>query len=94
VFAEDKNMNPKNESIEHDFSLELKSSRNLSRLSTSNEPSQGVLIEGTLGKHVRAAFLESTILQVEGETGVLRLSIRKDEISDQKEGAKEASEEA
>ena len=87
-------MNSKEESIEHDFSLELKSNKNLARLSTSNEPNQGVLIEGTLGKHVRAAFLESTILEVEGESGVLRLSIRKDEISFQKDDAKETSKEA
>ncbi len=73
-------MNPKQEDLEHDFSIELKSNKSLTRLSTSNEPIQEVLIEGTLGRHIRAVFHENTILEVQGEGGILRLNIRKDEI--------------
>jgi hypothetical protein len=79
-------LNPKDENAECDFSVELNSNKNLTRLSTSNEPNQGVLIEGTLGKLRQAAFIETTILEVEGENGVLRLNIRKNEISSPKEG--------
>jgi len=79
---------------EHDFSIELKSNKKLSILSTSNEPDQGVLIEGTLGKHVRAAFLETTIFEVQGDCGVLRLSINKNEIIGLKEAAQQSSKEA
>ena len=73
-------MNSK-ESSEHDFSIELTHSKSLTSLSTSNNGEQGVLIEGTLGKHVKATFLEETILEVQGESGVLRLSINKEEIT-------------
>lgn len=84
-------MNSK-ESNEHDFSIELKSSKNLTSLSTSNEPNQGVVIEGSLGKHVKAAFVDAAVLEVQGENGVLRLSISKEEIIFPKsaETAKEA----
>jgi hypothetical protein len=84
-------MSPKPENPEHDFSVELKSNKNLTRLSTSNEPNQGVLIEGTLGRHLHAEFCESTILEVQGEGGVLRLNIRKEEITYPKEAAEETS---
>jgi len=81
------------ENNEHDFSIELKSNKRLSRLSTSNEPGQGVLIEGTLGKHVRAAFLETTMLEVQGDCGVLRLSINRNEIIGLKEVTRQNSKE-
>lgn len=72
-------MNLKEDS-EHDFSIELKYSKSLTSLSTNNNGKQGVLIEGTLGKHVKAIFLEPTILEVRGESGLLRLSISTEEI--------------
>lgn len=82
-------MNSK-ENSEHDFSIELKHSKNLTSLSTNNNGKNGVLIEGTLGKHVKAAFLETTILEVQGENGVLRLSISKEEIITSKNVTEEA----
>jgi len=82
-------MNSK-ENSEHDFSIELKHSKSLTSLSTNNNGKQGVLIEGTLGKHVKAAFLEATILEVQGENGVLRLSISKEEIITSKNVTEEA----
>lgn len=89
---EEQDMNSK-ESNEHDFSIELKSNKNLTSLSTSNEQDHGVVIEGTLGKHVKATFVDATVLEVQGESGVLRLSISKDEITIPKtpeQAAKEA----
>jgi hypothetical protein len=77
------------EKKEHDFSIELKYSKSLTSLSTNNNGKQGVLIEGTLGKHIKAAFLEPTILEVQGESGILRLSICKEEITFPKDAAEE-----
>lgn len=62
---------------ERDFSIELRSSSHLTRLSSNG----GVLIEGTLGKLQHAVFVEPEILEVEGSFGVLRLNVRKDEIT-------------
>jgi hypothetical protein len=59
-----------------DFSVELFSSKHLTRLSSNG----GVLIEGTLGKLRHASFVEPEILEVKGDCGVLRLNLRKSEI--------------
>jgi hypothetical protein len=60
----------------HDFSIELISNKHLTRLSSNG----GVLIEGTLGKLQTACFVETEILEVKGDCGILRLKITKDEI--------------
>jgi hypothetical protein len=62
---------------ERDFSVELISNRHLSRLSSNS----GVLVEGTLGKLQSASFVEPEILEVKGSAGVLRLNLRKSEIT-------------
>ncbi len=67
---------------ERDFSIELKSSKHLTRLSTSNNDSNcGVLIEGTLGRLLHIFFVEPEILEVKGEGGVLRLNVRRSEVA-------------
>ncbi len=65
------------ENEERDFSVELSSNKHLTRLSANG----GVLIEGTLGKLQHALFVEPEILEVKGDCGVLRLNVRKNEIS-------------
>ncbi len=67
----------KPENCERDFSIELASSGNLTRFATNG----GVLIEGTLGRLLRVFFVEPEILEVKGDSGVLRLNLRKSEIS-------------
>ena len=69
-------MNTSNEDA-RDFSVELISSKHLTRLSSNG----GVLIEGTLGKLLHASFVEPEILEVKGNCGVLRLNVRKNEIT-------------
>jgi hypothetical protein len=59
-----------------DFSVELVSSKHITRVSANG----GVLIEGTLGKLLHASFVEPEILEVKGDCGVLRLNVRKNEI--------------
>jgi len=60
-----------------DFSVELTSNKHLTRFSANG----GVLIEGTLGKLLNACFVEPEILEVKGDCGVLRINLRKNEIS-------------
>jgi hypothetical protein len=69
-------MNSSNQD-ERDFSIELTSNKHLTRLSANG----GVLIEGTIGKLQRACFVEPEILEVKGDCGVLRLNLRKNEIT-------------
>ena len=69
-------MNKSNQD-ERDFSVELISNKHLTRLSSNG----GVLIEGTLGKLQSASFVEPEILEVKGNFGVLRLNLRKNEIT-------------
>jgi hypothetical protein len=59
-----------------DFSVELIFSKNLTRFSSNG----GILIEGTIGKLLHAAFVETEILEIKGDCGVLRLNVRKEEI--------------
>jgi hypothetical protein len=75
--------NQENENSERDFSIELKANKHLTRLSTSANGANngGVLIEGTLGKLQHASFVEPEILEVKGSYGVLRLNVRKTEIT-------------
>ncbi len=69
-----------NENGERDFSIEITSDKH--RISTlSTDVNDGVLIEGTLGKLQHAAFVEPEILEVKGSCGVLRVNLRRSEIT-------------
>jgi len=73
-------LNPReNEDCESDFSIELIKKHKLSIIST--DENGGALIEGTLGKLHRASFVEPEILEVKGSFGVLRLHLRRNEIT-------------
>jgi hypothetical protein len=74
-------MESKTNAKERVFSIELKSKRNLKNVTLTNGSSDGVLVEGTLGKLVRATFTEGVILEVIGENGVLRVDLGEDEIT-------------
>jgi hypothetical protein len=62
------------------FSVELKSKRNLKNVTLTNGSSDSVLVEGTIGELVQAAFAEGIILEVVGKNGVLRIDLGEDEI--------------
>lgn len=66
-----------------DFSIELNSNQNLTRLQTSSNGS-GVLVEGTLGDLEHAVFVEPEILEVRGSCGVLRVNLRSNEVREKK----------
>jgi len=62
------------------FSVELKSKRNLKNVTLTNDSSDSVLVEGTIGELVQATFAEGIILEVVGKNGILRIDLREDEI--------------
>lgn len=62
------------------FSVELKSKRDLKNVTLTSGSTGSVLVEGTIGELVQAAFAEGIILEVVGKNGVLRVDLREDEI--------------
>jgi len=69
-----------NENNERSFSIELSYDKHsLSTLTT--DVHDGVIIEGTLGTLQHATFVEPEILEVKGSCGVLRVNLRRSEIT-------------
>jgi hypothetical protein len=68
------------ENDDRDFSIELDSNQ-CWHSCPSNGGNESVLIEGTLGRLLRASFVELEILEVKGSRGVLRLYLRESEIT-------------
>jgi hypothetical protein len=62
------------------FSVELKSKTSLKNITMTNGSKESVLVEGTIGKLVQAAFVEDVILEVAGEKGVLRINLEPKEL--------------
>jgi hypothetical protein len=62
------------------FSVELKSKTSLNNVTIANGSSESVLVEGTIGKLVEAAFVEDVILEVVGEKGVLRINLEQKDL--------------
>ncbi len=74
-------MENKTSGKERVFCVELKSRRNLKNVSLTNGASDSVLVEGTIGELLHAAFKEGIILEVIGKKGVLRVDLGENEIS-------------
>jgi hypothetical protein len=66
---------------EKNFTVELKSRKNLKNINVSNGCKESVLIEGTLGKLERACFVEGVILEIVGQEGVLRIDLEEEELT-------------
>ena len=64
-------------------SVELKSMRSLKKISIANGSRDSVLVEGTIGELVQAAFAEGIMLEAIGKEGILRMDLREDEIRKQ-----------
>lgn len=73
-------MENRTEQKERIFSIELDSKENIRNLALSNGPSDGVLVEGTLGQLMEANFKEDMILEIVGKKGSLRVDLERDEI--------------
>jgi hypothetical protein len=72
---------------ERAFSIELDSRRSLKNVTLANGTGDRVLVEGTIGRLVRATFAEGVILEIVGREGVLRVDLAQDEITKPAEGS-------
>ena len=73
-------MESKMKNKERVFSVELRSKGDLKAVTLTSDSSNGVLVEGTIGKLVQATLAEGIILEVVGRKGILRIDLREDEI--------------
>ena len=65
---------------ERGFSVELNSHENVNTISFSENTSEKVLIEGTLGELKDLGFLESVVLEMKGAYGTLMLDLAEEEL--------------
>ncbi|MCW4010721.1 MAG: hypothetical protein NWF05_08900 [Candidatus Bathyarchaeota archaeon] len=73
-------MENKTKENERFFSVELKSKDTLKNISLANGFSDRVLVEGSLGELVQAAFVEGVILEIIGKKGTLRINLTEKEL--------------
>jgi hypothetical protein len=69
------------EDTERFFSVELRAKASLKNVIMTNGTRDSALVEGTIGKLVRATFAEGEVLEVVGEKGVLRINLREEEVT-------------
>ncbi len=67
------------------FTVELKSKSHLKTVNLLNNHTDNVLLEGTIGKLVRASFVEDVILEIVGRKGTLRINLQKPELENASE---------
>ena len=65
---------------EHSFSIEMGSRGDLSHVSLTDEPSEGVLIKDKLGEIVEMSHPEGLMIEIVGDLGVLRLDLNTEEL--------------
>ena len=68
--------------MEHEFSLEMKSKKYISNLSISDKAYDRVLFEGNLGESKLVHLEEGNILELCGEHGILRISFTMEQLQD------------
>ena len=67
-------------SMEHVFSIEMKSKQYVKNISLSNETHDPVLFEGNLGKLQGISLVEGDVLELIGINGVLRVNLTKEQL--------------
>ncbi len=65
---------------ERSFSIELKQKVNLRNLVLNDDSQESALIEGTIGELEHAEFVESTVLEILGRKGVLRIDVSESDV--------------
>ena len=70
---------------ERSFSIELNRKQNLKNVTLTDDSTQNVLLEGSIGELRTAAFVSEDILEIVGSEGTLRVNITKQEISELKQ---------
>lgn len=78
-----------NQETELFFSIELNSKSDLKTIQLGNDCKDKVLVEGTIGKLVQAAFVDYVILEVIGDKGTLRINLRKNLLKELKREVKQ-----
>ena len=67
-------------SMEHTFTVELKSKENVKNISISDQTHDLVLFEGNLGELLELSFVEGDVLEFVGVYGVLRVAVTMEEL--------------
>jgi hypothetical protein len=70
----------RNRTGEHAFSIEMRSKEFLRHISMSDKAQDPVLIEGFLGELEEIGIVESSMLEVRGANGVLRIDLKEEEL--------------
>jgi hypothetical protein len=70
----------RNRTGEHAFSIEMRSKEFLRHISMSDKAQDPVLIEGFLGELEEIGIFESSMLEVRGANGVLRIDLKEEEL--------------
>ena len=68
------------DSLVHDFTIVLESKHSLQNISISNDARETVLVEGTLGDSIKLSLEEGDVLEIQGKSGVLRISISENQV--------------
>jgi len=65
---------------EHSFSIEMKSEKDVRKMTFADKEDNHVFFEGFLGKLKSIIMVEGMMLQIEGINGTIRLDISKEEL--------------
>ena len=68
------------EEFSHAFSIEMKSKKFVKHISISNKSHCRVFVEGYLGELEDLCMVESSVLEIKGKNGILRIDISDDEL--------------
>ena len=66
--------------MEHSFSVEMKSKKNVKSISISDEAHDRVLFEGNLGELLELSLVEGDVLEFIGVNGVLRVGLTEEQL--------------
>jgi hypothetical protein len=67
-------------SLEHVFSVEMKSKQYVKSISISDEAHDRVLFEGNLGRLLDLSYAEGDVLEIVGVNGVLRVNLTREQL--------------
>ena len=66
--------------MEHTFSIEVKSKKDVKNLSLSNDSPNHVLFEGRLGELEEVRLIEDAVLELRGTKATIRVDLSKNEV--------------
>ena len=66
--------------LEHTFTVEMRSKRDVKSISISDEGHDRVLFEGSLGELMELSLVEGDVLEFVGVNGVLRVAVTEEQL--------------